>query len=869
MTQKIIEFFLIDTEVKTNFCILSAFFFIIFMMNCTFLSFVFWFSFSSISIFPMKALGQKQDFESQFSITSFPGEFLPGWYGNEVRSPSSRIFQTLNLGKGNSRALAVQPINTFNGEIWIRLNPSELERPKVSFWARSLQNGTGNRPAVVYFSWGERLNGGFSDRVLLGGENEFGNENQEYRRFVLEVPIEYEGLNEVFLKLEILYGAGSGSAARWFLDDFEMGDFVQDATPPKVKSIKGYSSKEILLGFDEPIDPVFSLLPLAYKLDGIDPEKINSLNDSTRILRFEENLEEGKSYRLDVMQIPDLEGNFLRDTSVNFRFTDPTSFDYKSLVINELMPAPRADQDLPNVEYVELYNPSAKEFRLQGLLFSNSRSTASLPEFWIQPGAYVLLAPSSQSNQLKEFGNVIPISSWPTLLNSGDRVSLTSSQGVLIDQLSYATFSWGGSEFASGGYSLEVVHPEFLCDNSGFLKSSMDPARGTPGKVNSVFSQEIDLIEFEIESAFFVNSREVEVVFNQLFLPTISTNQITFSDGLKADSTWISLNGNAIKIKLDREAIRGRKYEVKITSLVNCRGVVQEDPLSANLVLAEAAGPGDLIINEVLFDARVGDPKFVEIHNTTDKFLSLESWALGNLNNSGQTSQVRIFGGRGDYLEPGGFLAITTDTNSLKLAYPKSVNGHFFQIPSLPSYPISGGTVVLISNVGEAVEKFTYDPKMHHPLIRNTKGVSLERISSTSAAALDFNWQSASGNEDFATPGKRNSTVLGEFESNLIQIEPQVFDPEGSVGATFTTIRYELDQPGWVGSFSVFSASGLAVHTLAQNQPLGTQGLLTWNGTDDLGARVRPGYYVLLVELVDTNGKILIFKKTLVVAAKL
>ncbi|MFV8226998.1 Ig-like domain-containing protein, partial [Christiangramia aquimixticola] len=112
--------------------------------------------------------------------------------------------------------------------------------------------------------------------------------------------------------------------------------------------VKGYSSKEILLGFDEPIDPVFSLLPLAYKLDGIDPEIINSLNDSTRILRFEENLEEGKSYRLDVMQIPDLEGNFLRDTSVNFRFTDPTSFDYKSLVINELMPAPRADQDLPN-----------------------------------------------------------------------------------------------------------------------------------------------------------------------------------------------------------------------------------------------------------------------------------------------------------------------------------------------------------------------------------------------------------------------------------------------------------------------------------------------------------------------------------------
>lgn len=869
MNQIFLENFKLENQKQTNFCIFNLLFLFIFDMNRTFLFIVFRLFVSFMFAIALEAFGQKQDFESQISITSFPQEFLPGWYGNDVRNPSSRIFQTPNLGRGNSRALAVQPISTFNGEIRIRLNPSRLPNPKVSFWARSLQNGTGNRPAVVYFSWGESLNGSFQEKNLLGGQSEFKNENQEFRQFFLELPQGLTGSEEVLLRFEIVYGPGSGSAARWFMDDFELGNFVQDLAPPKIIKVKGYASKEIMVGFDEPIDPVFSLFPLGYKVEGGEPEKINSLNDSTVVLSFVNHLEEEKNYSLSVKQIPDLDGNFLSDTTVHFSYTDPTAYNYKSLVINELMPAPRADQDLPNVEYLEVYNRSGKEFRLQGLRLTNSRNSATLPEFWIQPGEYVLLAPSAQAHQLLEFGIVTPVSSWPTLLNSGDKVSLNAIQGELVDQLSYVTSSWGGSELANGGYSLEVVNPDFRCDNSGFLRPSSAPSRGTPGKVNSAFSLEAESKELRIESSFFVSAIEAEVVFNQLFVPTVLTDQIEFSDGLEADSVWISPDGKSMRIKLAQAAVPSRTYELKIFSLADCFGFSSEVPLSTQLVLAEQAGIGELIINEVLFDARVGDPKFVEIHNTTNKYLSLESWALANLNDTGLPGQLRIFGGRGDHLEPGGFLAVTTDTNSLKLAYPKSANGHFLQIPSLPSYPIFGGNVVLLSNSGEVAEKFPYDPKMHHPLLRNTKGVSLERLSPNTKADISFNWQSASGNEDYATPGKRNSTNLGQFETDLIQIEPEVFDPEGSVGPAFTTIRYELNQTGWIGSFAIFSAAGLPVNTLAQNQILGTQGLFTWNGTDDSGARVRPGYYVLLVELVDINGNTSAIKKPLAVGIRL
>ena len=111
--------------------------------------------------------------------------------------------------------------------------------------------------------------------------------------------------------------------------------------------------------------------------------------------------------------------------------------------------------------------------------------------------------------------------------------------------------------------------------------------------------------------------------------------------------------------------------------------------------------------------------------------------------------------------------------------------------------------------------------------------------------------------------------ISGEFEGELIQIEPEVFDPEGSNGNTFTTIKYELDQAGWIGSFRVYSTAGQLIQSLAQNELLGVSGLFTWTGTDSQGKIVRPGYYVLLVELYDLSGRVMTIRKTIVIATKL
>jgi hypothetical protein len=146
----------------------------------------------------------------------------------------------------------------------------------------------------------------------------------------------------------------------------------------------------------------------------------------------------------------------------------------------------------------------------------------------------------------------------------------------------------------------------------------------------------------------------------------------------------------------------------------------------------------------------------------------------------------------------------------------------------------------------------------------------LERLSIETASSVASNWHSASSVEEYATPGRGNSQVLSaRFEEELIQIDSDVFDPEGSSGQSFATIRYELDQAGWIGSFRIYNLSGQIVHVLAENEILGAKGFFNWTGTDDRGVKARAGYYVLLVELYDLSGAVKYIRKTLVVATRL
>lgn len=826
-------------------------------------------AFSAFNTNSFEASNQNQDFESSFTISSYPNEFLPGWYGNQIRSTSSRIYQANGLGRNGGKALAVQPISTFDGEIITRLSLGGLNDAKVRFWARSAKNGSGDRSSQVFYSWGETLEGDFSDREILGGANEFVNEDQEFRLFEMDLPKEYDGVEEVYLMIEIRYGPGSGSCAKWLLDDFEFGEFVVDKTPPRVAGLRGYDERKVEIRFDEGLDPIFSELASSYSLNGTEPLFVTRSQDSLVYLSFEEKLEKGNSYELEISQISDLEGNFLKDTLIFFQFFDPTFIPSKTLVLNEIMPAPKADLDLPNVEYVEIFHAGEYPIRLEGMSYSNSRSTVVLQEAWIRPNEFFLLAPENQVSQLKEYGNVIGVKSWPTLLNSSDQLTLKDDQGNVIDMISYATSIWGGSDFANGGYSLEASNPFYACEQSDLLRASVDPLRGTPGRQNSVFDLSPDTNAPTLDSFEFTSSRSLLLTFSKPILAGFDQENFVFEPNLLV-GTIIQPASKQVQILFSEDVSVNTIYNLVIDGLIDCSGneYVQVDPVK--LILPLKAKVGDVLINELLFNPKTGSPKFVELINVTENYLEVSHWKLANLDDMGEIDQVKQLRETSIIIPPKDFLAVTTNPDLLKLDYPKSTSGNFLKLAALPSYPIAGGTVVLLDSAGLLAESFAYSEDFHHPLLRDPKGVSLERLSTNSPTSVSANWHSASSIEEYATPGRKNSQVIsGEFEGELIQIEPEAFDPEGSNGNTFATIKYELDQAGWIGSFRIYSTTGQLIKPLAQNEILGASGLFTWSGTNSLGNIVRPGYYVLLVELYDLSGQVKIIRKTIVVATRL
>jgi hypothetical protein len=818
--------------------------------------------------FPTYSQTQTQGFQSPFTIQSYPQPFLPGWYANDLRATSSRVFRLATGGINGSVALAVQPISSFTGKVWVRLSPKGMSNPRVIFWAKTLKNGTGTRPALVHISWSASLEGTYQERMLLGHSAQFPNANLNFSRFELELPAAFTGLEELYLQLEIAVGSGTGSAARWVLDDFSLEDLVVDEEVPKVSMVKGYGKREVLVAFSERMDPVFAGLNLAYQLDGSNPVEARLLLDSVVILRSEKDLEEDKEYALFLHQLPDVNGNFLKDTLVRFRYTDPSALRSKSVVINEVMSAPRVDQDLPFVEYVELMNTTNKELRLSGLVFSSSSTITPLPEYWISPGEFVLICAASQAPLLTGFGPVLPLPTFPSLPNSGSILRLGTSAGLEIDRLEYRTSSWGGSEFAEGGYSLELPDPYFRCEASEFLLPSKDPKRGTPGRQNSQFSPIQDLGTLQVASSFFRSASLLELVVNQPLLPLASLVPFSITPSVKIDSAWVFSSGRRIGIALSSSAKTSVPYTLRASSLDRCVG----DPagFEVEVVLPEPAGKGDLILNELLVDPRSGDPKFVEIHNTSSKYLSLENWALASRNDAGDLYQLRVIGKEGDKLAPQTYLSLTVDPERLRLSYPQSAAGNFLQMASLPSMPIGAGLVLLLSSERQVVDSLPYRGEWHHPLLRTTKGVSLERISPVFPAYIPSTWQSASSSQDHATPGRKNSTVLSlELGPELFTLYPLVFDPGGSSGPSQVSITYSLAQNGWLGTFTIYSAAGREVRVLGQNQILGTSGIISWSGTDATGSRVLPGYYIFVAQLFDLSGRVLVVKKALVVASPL
>lgn len=158
-------------------------------------------------------------------------------------------------------------------------------------------------------------------------------------------------------------------------------------------------------------------------------------------------------------------------------------------------------------------------------------------------------------------------------------------------------------------------------------------------------------------------------------------------------------------------------------------------------------------------------------------------------------------------------------------------------------------------------------------MIKNPKGVSLERINPDLLSQSPSSWHSAASEVRYGTPGYKNSQFRDlsttAVPEKWVWVEPEAFSPDNDGVDDVSFIRYKTDAVGYTANVIVFNSVGMKIKQLASNVLLTSDGILTWDGKTDRGLNVNPGIYVLYFEMINAeNGVKKIEKLPLVVSAR-
>jgi len=263
---------------------------------------------------------------------------------------------------------------------------------------------------------------------------------------------------------------------------------------------------------------------------------------------------------------------------------------------------------------------------------------------------------------------------------------------------------------------------------------------------------------------------------------------------------------------------------------------------SASLFFGTADTPqrGEIVINELMFDPQNGsDGEYVELVNTTtDRIFDLRQLDI---------SDEHIVTAPA-VLTPGQVLAIVKDAEAFAALFPAVP---FIEAIAFDGLSNSGDSVVL--RAGDVViDSVVYDPDWHRPELDDATGIALERRDVAGPSNEASNW-SSSLDERGGTPSAANSVGVadgGPPDGTGIEVTSPFAPDDGDAAR----ISYTLAAEASLVRARIYDSGGRFVRELEPGRLSGREGSLLWDGRSETGERLRVGYYVVLVEAVDTVG---------------
>jgi len=673
----------------------------------------------------------------------------------------------------------------------------------------------------------------------------------------------------------IVQSAAAGPVRNHFFDDFSVGGIPVDVTPPSIAAVDVIGGQEIEVIFGEAVELLSSETAGNYGLRpaiGI-ASAMRDAADIARVrLALASPMANGTTYTLTVHGVEDLAGNATVNATADFLYFTPDTPAYRDVVINELMADPNPPVALPDAEYIELFNATTnKFFELGGWRITTLSTSATLPNHVLAPGEYVLFVSTANHPLFTFVPNSKPFGlSTTALVNGGTTVTLEAPGNVPIDVVTYTLAAYQDASKQDGGWSLEQIDPFDPCSGPGNWRASTSPQGGTPGLPNAVLDPTPDTDAPGLRQVLVLADTLVELVFNEGMDAAAVANgtyaiepplPITNVEGLPPVNERVLLT-------LGQAMVPGTVYTINLAGLADCSGNPIGNANTGRFALPEAALPGDVVVNEVLPNPITTSGEYVEVYNRSNKVLSMQGWQMANESN-GVVANPRTITTEPLLFFPGEHLLLTRNPSVTASQFPQGHSDRFLEV-NLPSYTNASGSVVVLDAQGTVIDLFRYDDKMHFPLLRSVKGVSLERQDPERPTDDRTNWHSAAEYAGFGTPGYRNSQYApAPSPTGEMTIEPAIFSPDNDGYQDVLTIAYRFDLPEFVGTMRVFDIAGREVRRLMDNQLLGTTGAVSWDGVMDNGSKARMGPYIVHLEVFNLAGDVESFKKTVTLAHRL
>jgi hypothetical protein len=594
--------------------------------------------------------------------------------------------------------------------------------------------------------------------------------------------------------------------ANFYFDDFYSGPYYTDTTSPFVDSFALLSNKQILLRFSEAVQPVNAQDPTNYILSaGVSPITAQLQSDQrTVILTFSLAFVSGQNSTLVCDGIEDLAGNQMVLFNKQFNYFEPG---FRDVVINELFTDPSPPVGLPNAEFVELYNRSGFNINLKNWQLTDGTTIATLPDFIIRPDSHLILCGVTSAADYSSLGSVLGVSSFPSLNNTGDKISLISNTSTLIDEVAYTDIWYSDEIKRQGGWTLEQRNPSHPCSGMRNWASSIDPTGGTPGRRNSVFSNvQDDQPPLLLSKGYISDKQIIYLVFDeQIDSVSFITSQISVSNGLVISGKV--LKGDSVLINLPVALSPGVTYVFFISGFKDCWGN-ELNNFQVNFTYIVPVKPMiyGVLITELMCDetpvAGLPDAEYIELYNRSSQPVDLEGWSISDPFN---TAKIPPY-----VLDSGAYVILCATSSVAKFAGFSNVLG----ISSFPSLSNDGELLVLRDEEGKVIHYVNYSSAWHSNQLKKEGGWSLEMSDLNAYCTGQGNWKS-SIHPSGGTPGSTNS-VHGTFND---RIKPEVINAylEDSIHLV-VQFSESLDQSSLMpaSSFRILpSISGAEIHSLS------------------------------------------------------